>query len=131
MFALLDTLRRGAALEALGFGPTERGYRILASGRRWCLRDYAGADAEPSLLIIPAPIKRPYIWDLAPAVSAVSYCLHRRLRVYLLERLPPSHGDGDDGLAHRRVSRADSGIEPSSPFAKRLVGDLLLGAIEL
>jgi polyhydroxyalkanoate synthase subunit PhaC len=100
MLAFKDTLRRtqGAALEALGFGPTERGYRILASGRRWRLRDYADPDAEPSLLIIPAPIKRPYIWDLAPSVSAVRYCLHHRLHVYLLEWLPPSHGDGNDGL---------------------------------
>ena len=75
MFAFMDTLRRmqGATLEALGFGPAERGYRVLASGRRWRLRDYADPDAEPSLLIIPAPIKRPYIWDLAPSVSAVRY----------------------------------------------------------
>src|SRR5262245_65342357 len=99
MFALMDTLRRtqGAALEALGFGPIERGYRVLASGRRWRLRDYGDPDAGPSLLIIPAPIKRSYIWDLAPSVSAVSYCLRHRLRVYLLEWLPPSRGDGNDG----------------------------------
>jgi polyhydroxyalkanoate synthase len=39
------------------------------------------------VLIVAAPIKRPYIWDLTPAVSAIRYCLGAGLRVYLLERL--------------------------------------------
>jgi pimeloyl-ACP methyl ester carboxylesterase len=123
MFAFMDTLRRtqGAALEALGFGPAERGFRVLVSGRRWRLRDYADPDAEPSLLIVPAPIKRPYIWDLAPSVSAVRYCLHHRLRVYLLEWLPPSHGDGNDGLdeyADQAISEAAARIASEAREAK-------------
>lgn len=100
MLELMDALRRaqGNALEMLGFGPNECGYRVLASGSRWRLRDYAGLDGGPAVLMIPAPIKRPYIWDLAPSVSAVRYCLRRGLRVYLLEWMPPQLGHGTAGL---------------------------------
>jgi polyhydroxyalkanoate synthase len=135
MFTFTDTLPRtqGSALEALGFGPTERGYRVLASGRRWRLRDYADPDAEPSLLIIPAPIKRPYIWDLAPSVSAVRYCLHHRLRVYLLEWLHPSHGDGNDGLdeyADHAISEAAARISIEARGTKPfLIGHSLGGTL--
>ena len=99
IFALLDTLRRAQAdaLGALGYGSSESAYRVLAAGRRWRLRDYSETDARPPLLIVTAPIKRPYIWDLAPSASAVRYCLDHGLRVYLLEWIPPSH-DGTDGL---------------------------------
>ena len=101
MFGFVDALRRaqGAALDGLGFGPTECSYQILASGPHWRLRDYAGSEAGPCLLIVAAPIKRPYIWDLAPEVSAVRFCLNQGLRVYLLEWTPPSPGDGNAGLA--------------------------------
>jgi len=111
MLELMDTLRRaqGNALEMLGFGPTECGYRVLASAPRWRLRDYASLDAGPAVLMIPAPIKRPYIWDLAPSVSAVRYCLQHRLRVYLLEWTPPRLGHGNAGLdeyADRAIAEA-------------------------
>jgi polyhydroxyalkanoate synthase len=100
MLALIDTLRQmqGDALGWLGLGPTECGYRIVAASTRWRLRAYAGATAGPPLLIVAAPIKRPYIWDLADPVSVVRHCLRSRLRVYLLEWLSPSHGDKDAGL---------------------------------
>jgi polyhydroxyalkanoate synthase len=74
------------------------------------------------LLIIAAPIKRPYIWDLAPSASAVRLCLRNHLRVYLLEWMPPSRGDKSAGLADyagrsiaeavRRVSRETGGARP-------------------
>jgi polyhydroxyalkanoate synthase subunit PhaC len=101
MFRLLDEVRRaeGAVLEGLGCGPTECSYRILASGPHWRLRDYVGSQPGPRLLIVAAPIKRPYIWDLAPSVSAVRFCVARGLRVYLLEWTSPSPGDGNPGLA--------------------------------
>jgi polyhydroxyalkanoate synthase len=63
------------------------------------LRDYGGSEAGPCLLIIAAPIKRPYIWDLAPPVSAVRFCVDQGLRVYLLEWMSPSPGDDNVGLA--------------------------------
>jgi polyhydroxyalkanoate synthase len=50
------------------------------------------------VLIVAAPIKRPYIWDLAPTRSAIRYCLNQHLSVYLLEWLPPARGQGSSGL---------------------------------
>jgi polyhydroxyalkanoate synthase subunit PhaC len=68
MFGVVDTVRRaqGAALEGLGFGPTESTYAVLASGPHWRLRKYAESQTGPCLLIVAAPIKRPYIWDVLP-----------------------------------------------------------------
>jgi polyhydroxyalkanoate synthase len=47
--------------------------------------------------MVPAPIKRLYIWDLTPSVSAVRYCLNQGFRVHLLEWTPPNP-DGSAGL---------------------------------
>lgn len=124
VFASMDSLRRaqGDALAALGFGPTECCYSIQASGPGWRLRDYGPADAGPPVLIVAAPIKRPYLWDLAPSASAVRYCLRRGLHVYLLEWLPPSRQDASAGLAEyvdravgaaiAKVSEASDGMRP-------------------
>ncbi|CAN7618750.1 alpha/beta fold hydrolase [Phenylobacterium sp. LjRoot219] len=49
------------------------------------------------MLIIPAPFKRCYIWDMAPEVSVVRRCLERGFRVFLLEWLDPRPGE-DLGL---------------------------------
>jgi len=100
ILGFMDSLRRaqGDVLETLGFGPNECDYRVTASGRYWRLRDYGVDDARLSLLIVAAPIKRPYIWDLTPSRSAVRYCRRHRLHVYLLEWLAPSDEDGPAGL---------------------------------
>jgi polyhydroxyalkanoate synthase len=99
-FAVMDTLRRaqGNVLGALGLGPAECDYRVLASGLHWRLRAYSAARRGLPVLIIAAPIKRPYIWDLAPTRSAIRYCLNEQLRVYLLEWLSPARGQGGGGL---------------------------------
>jgi polyhydroxyalkanoate synthase subunit PhaC len=98
-FAMTDQLRRaqGDALDASGFGPRECTFQLISSGPCWRLRAYGGPEAGPALLMVPAPIKRPYIWDLTPAVSAVRYCLHHGFRVHLIEWRPPS-ADGSAGL---------------------------------
>lgn len=100
MFTAMDGMRRaqGNALDLFGFGPAECSYRIIASGRHWRVRAYADIDDGPAMLIVPAPIKRAYIWDLAPNLSAVRYCLHHQLKVYLIEWIPPRSGEGDAGL---------------------------------
>lgn len=99
MFTSLDVVRRaqGEVLSALGFGPEECPYRVAASGQHWHLRDYRGPQAGPALLIVAAPIKKPYIWDLAPAVSVVRFCRDRGMRVLLLEwKVPASSQDKAD-----------------------------------
>jgi polyhydroxyalkanoate synthase len=134
MFELMDKIRQaqGNALGALGFGPTECEYRMLASGPHWCLRHYTSPEARVALLMVPAPIKRPYIWDLAPSVSAVRYCLDRHLRVYLLEWIPSSDVGRNGGLDEyvdgicQCVSRISSTWPGSRPF---LIGHSLGGTL--
>lgn len=132
MLAFMDAWRRvqGDALEGLGFGPTECGYHVIASGRRWRLRDYGARDARPCLLIVAAPIKRPYLWDLAPPVSAVRYCLRHGLRVYLLEWMPPRRGGGNAGLAEyagRAIGEAVATVSRETGTRPFLIGHSLGG----
>jgi polyhydroxyalkanoate synthase len=129
---VLDLMRRaqGHALGAIGFDPAELSHRILASGDHWRLRDYGGR--EPSLLIIAAPIKRPYILDLGPDVSAIRYCLSWGVRVFLLEWIAPTASGGQVGLDEcaRAVSECVARIatEPKAtkPF---LIGHSLGGTL--
>jgi polyhydroxyalkanoate synthase len=76
-FAASDRFRRAQAnaLDFFGLGPCECDFRVAASGPHWRLRRYASTGTAPSALIVAAPIKRAYIWDLTPSVSAVRYCL--------------------------------------------------------
>ncbi len=99
-FAMADIFRRaqGDALGALGLNPSECPYRVTAAGAYWRLRNYGGNSGSPPLLIVAAPIKRPYIWDITPAVSAVRYCLEQGLQVYLLEWTPVSQLTANNGL---------------------------------
>lgn len=101
MFTVIDTIRRTQArnLGAFGFGPDEQRYCVVASNDLWRLRHYSGPDSGPTVLIVAAPIKRPYIWDLAPSVSVVCNCLRHGLRIYLLEWKPPCDRSANCGLA--------------------------------
>jgi polyhydroxyalkanoate synthase subunit PhaC len=100
-FAWRDVARRAQAksMALLGFSPHESPYCVVASRSGWRLRSYGGADGGAPLLIVAAPIKRPYIWDLMPSASAVGYCLARGFRVYLLEWCPPHPAAPPEGLA--------------------------------
>ncbi len=122
-FGTSDILRRahGLALGALGLGPSECPYQVVASGPFWRLRDYGDHVIAPSLLIVAAPIKRPYIWDLSPSASAIRYCMHQGLHVYLLEWLPASETTGNNGLGEyteaiiecvARISGKDGDAKP-------------------
>jgi polyhydroxyalkanoate synthase len=134
-FAVMDTLRRaqGDVLGAFGLGPVECDYRVLALGPHWRLRAYGAESGRPPVLIVAAPIKRPYIWDLTPKRSAIRYCLDHHLRVYLLEWLSPARGQesaGLDAYAGHAISEclvkaaADAGGE--APF---LMGHSLGGTL--
>ena len=106
-FALTDALRRaqGEALGAFGYNPSESSYDVIASAAYWRLRDYGGAGDAPSLLIVAAPIKRPYVWDISPSASAVRYCLEQGLHVYLLEWKPACLTTGNNGIEeHARAA---------------------------
>lgn len=99
-YTLGDGFRRwyGEALD-LWLARTETPSRLVLERPGVRLRYYGEAGNHPPLLIIPAPIKKPYIWDLTPSVSVVRRCLEASLRVYGLEwrKKPPE--DPDSGIA--------------------------------
>jgi poly[(R)-3-hydroxyalkanoate] polymerase subunit PhaC len=99
LFFMGDLLRRaqGQTLEVFGFGPQECPYEVVASGAFWRLRNYGKPADAPSVLIVAAPIKRAYIWDLAPSASAIHYILDQGFHVHLLEWLPVE-ANGENGL---------------------------------
>ena len=133
-FSLVDIFRRagGDAVAALGLGPREIPYRIVASGLHWRLRDYGGRDASPALLVIAAPIKRPYIWDLTPSASVIGVCLREGLHVHLLEWLAATPDTGIVGLdecalaVSSCVTMLSTGGAQTRPF---LVGHSLGGTL--
>lgn len=113
-FEQLDHLRRqqGQWLDALGYAPVQtpartvlstpvftlQGYDSPRNGRLNGRRPY-GARMQPSLLIVPAPIKRAYIWDIAPGASAVQACLRQGFAVYLIQWEHPGDTARQLGLA--------------------------------
>jgi polyhydroxyalkanoate synthase len=62
------------------------------------LHSYPSASDGPPLLLVPAPIKRSYLWDLEPEVSVVAHAIRRGLRPFLLEWTDPSDDDPGAGL---------------------------------
>lgn len=99
-FHHLDQLRRrsGQWLEAAGLAPEEQPHRCLGESTGVRLLAYeARPGAREALLIVPAPIKRHYIWDLHPAASVVGHALQRGYAVYLAEwtEAPEDYGLAD------------------------------------
>jgi polyhydroxyalkanoate synthase subunit PhaC len=83
-----DGARRalGECLQALGYGAIEAPWREEARWPGVRLRGYGDATAaRAGALIVPAPIKRAYIWDIEPRHSAVRALLDSGLAVYLIE----------------------------------------------
>lgn len=98
----VDRLRRvaGVWLDAAGLGPIETPARLVHAGPAFEVLGYAEpGQSGPVVLLLPAPIKRAYIWDLAPGASVVRRCLERQLRVYLLRWTDPAKAERDLGLA--------------------------------
>jgi polyhydroxyalkanoate synthase len=131
---MADLIRRaqGHAFGAFGLDPIESPYQAIFSGPFWRLREYGEHKTAQSLLIVAAPIKRPYIWDLAPSVSAISYILGSGLNVHLLEWLPASQMTGKNGLIEYTksisecVARISSKGGNGKPF---LIGHSLGGTL--
>lgn len=103
MMDWIDEARRriGQTFDAVGLGPQEAPYRLVATFPGARLRAYfpRSSASGPVLLIVPAPFKRAYIWDLMPGVSVVRRCIGRELRVYLVDWLVPTKDEDAFGLA--------------------------------
>lgn len=100
-FESLDELRRraGRALDRIDLGPEESEFEVVLSRPAARLRAYGDARrGAPVLFIVPAPIKRPYIWDISPERSVVRKALDRGYDVYLVEWTDAPGNEGRYGL---------------------------------
>jgi len=102
MLRASDMLRRsaGAALDQLKWGPVETEWEATGSEPGYTLRGYYSRNSDgPPVLIVPAPIKRPYIFDLLPRVSVVQRLLEAGFAVFLMDWRETDDADADWGLA--------------------------------
>lgn len=132
-FRALDAARRrsGAWLEWLGFGPVRMPGQLLWTKPNARLLAYSAAASGQDLLIVPAPIKRAYIWDLAPEVSVVRRCVTAGLRVHMLEWTDAEESAGAFGL-HQAVKTIDAALASVTAGGARrvfLVGHSLGGTL--
>jgi polyhydroxyalkanoate synthase len=99
-FVAVDEMRRwyGRGLD-LWLARTETPSRVVLERSGVKFHDYGHEKNCPSLLIIPAPVKKPYIWDLMPSVSVVLACLRAHFRVYVLEWTETPPNGPNRGLA--------------------------------
>ncbi|KIF79902.1 alpha/beta fold hydrolase [Noviherbaspirillum autotrophicum] len=125
----LDRLRRqrGMALDRWGLGPEESSYRTVITYGGVRLRHYGGSASQPAALIVPAPIKRPYIWDLSPGRSVVRDALARGMQVYLMEWLDPPGTDASPGLEEYGYALIDRCIDTITSGASAEQPVFLLG----
>lgn len=100
-FDALDNGRRqrGAEMDRLGYGPIESPSETVLSAPGLRLRYYGGTPSSGVVaLIVPAPIKRHYIWDMMPGASVVQRALQTGMKVYMIEWTAPGDNDPQPGL---------------------------------
>jgi poly[(R)-3-hydroxyalkanoate] polymerase subunit PhaC len=130
-----DDFRRsaGMALDRLQMGPVEAHWELMLSQPGFTLRRYGDAKfgAVP-VLIVPAPIKRPYIFDLLPPVSVVRRLQEKGFVVYVIDWRQPKHTHISWGLADYAVAwigTAASAIADKHVKKPVLVGHSLGGTL--
>jgi polyhydroxyalkanoate synthase len=131
-FDSMDRARRmrGVTMDRLGYGPTESNYRTVLSTPAMRLRYYGGHDPNgPVALIVPAPIKRHYIWDISPERSVVQHALRAGMQVYLIEWIAPGAEEnrlGLDEYGYALIDRCIDAIAAEENAAGRSAAPLFL-----
>jgi polyhydroxyalkanoate synthase len=118
----VDDLRRwqGRWLDWIGAGLVETPSRVIFSESGVRLHAYQESDPRgPVLVIVPAPIKRAYIWDLAPWASVILRCLRNGMRVFLIEWSRPGVDEQGFGL----IDYADRLIRDCLDVVARRTGE--------
>ncbi|MFC7518266.1 alpha/beta fold hydrolase [Herbaspirillum sp. GCM10030257] len=113
-FELLDQARRrrGIAMEHLGYVPNETESEVALNTQGLRLRRFSGNHTSRDIaLIVPAPIKQAYIWDLAPERSVVRDALNNGLQVYLIEWTEPGKAEAGFGLEHYGYRLLDACVD--------------------
>jgi polyhydroxyalkanoate synthase len=130
-----DRLRRqqGRMLDRLGLGPQPLPARPLLAERAFRVSTYPAVAVDaPPLLLVAAPIKRAYIWDLMPHASTVRLLVRAGFTVHLLEWLDPDPSDADLGLqayADLLLGQAVEAVTHACSRAPLLVGHSLGGTL--
>jgi polyhydroxyalkanoate synthase len=88
----LDHLRRqhGLLCEDAGWGPVRTPFTRALTGKSFTLLSHAANEPAAPILLVPAPIKRGYIFDLLPSASVVQRCIEAGLQPYLIEWRDPA-----------------------------------------
>ena len=124
---------RGSMLDRAGYGPRQTPSTVLHAETGLNVRRYDGANPDGApVLIVPAPIKRAYIWDLAPGTSVVQRWLERGYRVYLADwvPVPDSHEHfGLDDYADRLLAVCRAAMVADGAGAAPIVAGHSLGGI--
>jgi polyhydroxyalkanoate synthase len=126
---------RGKMLDRAGYGPQETPFTVLHTEPGLKLRRFGEASAGPAVLLVPAPIKRSYIWDLAPKISVVRRWMEAGYRVYLAEWTPlPENEDasedfGLDDYGERLLAACQRAIEADSGSTTLTIAGHSLGGI--
>jgi len=124
---------RGKMLDRAGYGPQQTPSTVILEQPGLNLHRYHRApDGGPAVLLVPAPIKRAYIWDLAPDISVVQRWSERGYRVYLAEWLPmPDENDdvGLDDYGDRMLSACQQAIKHDSGQEQLTIVGHSLGGI--
>lgn len=100
-FKTLDAVRRnqGETLQRFGFGTVASPSRVVGAGPGFVLRDFGTESADaPDLLLVPAPIKSPALWDLMPGASVVRSALSAGFRVWRIDWTADDAPPADRGL---------------------------------
>ncbi|WP_035915127.1 alpha/beta fold hydrolase [Legionella lansingensis] len=122
----------GRLLGQCGLDPHEAAYHVIADLPGARVRKYLNKNekSELNLLIIPAPFKQVYIWDLMPNISVVRQFLSRGINVYALEWTLPTQREDDFGLleyAHHLPMAAIEVIEAESGGRVQIIAGHSLG----
>lgn len=134
-FQSMDHARRmrGASMDQMGYGPIESPCqtRLTRPGMR--LRFYGGTKSSDKIaLIIPAPIKRHYIWDMAPECSVVQRALDAGMQVYLVEWTAPETAQAEFGLSdygYRLIDECTNAILSATPHGRIFLLSHSLGGV--
>src|SRR6266436_5190868 len=130
MFFTSDVLRRsfGRLLYHAGLAPQEAAWHPVLKQSDLQLRRYGDdGGTAGAVLIVPAPIKRPYIFDLLPQVSVVRRLTEAGFSVYLSEWREGESASGDLGKSVGSLRIALEKIASEHGRAPILIGHSLGG----
>jgi polyhydroxyalkanoate synthase len=131
-FFMSDGLRRslGCVLDNAGLAPQEALWHAVLEQSHLRLRRYdQQAGKAPPVFIVPAPIKRPYIFDLLPEVSMIRRLAGAGFSVYLSEWREEESASGDFGTSVGSLGTALEKIATEHGRAPIVIGHSLGGTL--